>query len=143
MILAASQSQISLLLLALFAFLARSSAAITPAQFAQSFSLYTGSGPGGCDRQGPKGSYQDWSLQALDDAWTLSGTATTQLQLYKTDDSTGKLARGLFFLFFGLNFTRKYELNPYDDSQLYYYFVKRAFETSASLTSILLLILDA
>lgn len=113
---------LSLRLLAVLTLFSLISAQITWTQFSNSFKLYPGTGPGGCDRNAPNGvGMKDYVLTSLNDAWTASNTVVDDLPTsvfsFKRD------LRGLLFLLFGITWTSAYEPNPEDGSDTNYNYI--------------------
>ena len=58
-------------------------------------------------------------LTSLDDAWAMSDAMPSEMGIYFSGYS-GKRARGLLFLLFGIKFTDQYDIEPDDDSNQNY-----------------------
>ncbi len=96
-----SVTHVLLRLLILFTSLSPLSAQVTWTQFSDSFFLYLGNGPGGCDRPAPNSvGMKDYVLTSLNDAWTASDTVVDDLPT--SVFSYNRDIRGLLFLLFGI-----------------------------------------
>ena len=128
-------AQVPLKLLIFFTSLSPSSAQVTWTDFSDSFFLYPGNGPGGCDRPAPNGvGMKDYVLTSLNDAWTISNTVVEDLPT--SVFSYNRDVRGLLFLLFGITWTAYYEPNPNDGSDTGYNYILGTFEFR-SMSSIL------
>ena len=122
-----SIAQMPLHLLILFTSPSQLFAQVTWTQFSESFFLYLGNGPGGCDRPAPNGiGMNDYVLTSLNDAWTVSDTVVEELPT--SVFSYNRETRGLLFLLFGVTWTVYYEPNPNDGSEADYNYILGIFQ---------------
>lgn len=88
-------------------------AQVTWTDFNNSFRIYSGTGPGGCDRNAPNGVHmKNYVLTSLNDAWTASNAVTNNLPKAPSKRNI----RGLLFLLFGITWNRIHFPNPGDGS---------------------------
>ena len=121
--------QVPLRLLFAFTLLSSMRAQVTWTQFRNSFRLYPGTGPGGCDRNAPNGvAMKTYVLASLNDAWTASNTVTRVLP---TAPSKRNI-RGLLYLLFGITWTPIHFPNPNDGSATKFNYILGTLEKGAS-----------